>query len=208
MGTRTVIAAAAAVVALAVGSWALLRVGVGERAEHFEAPSPSATPIPSATSTSTPTAIGIPTTTAKPTAIPSSSPAPSPKPSPPLRAGAGAQPRWEDVPFTERPEDLGGALARAVADGVIDLHEHLALCFSVEPSGPRPPAGPEGDPEPPALELRLEARGDEVEVADAVVDTYGPSISLVTCARERVKGFRFPAPETAGRRIRLGFPLQ
>jgi len=206
MGSRTVIAAAAALVALAVGCWVVLRVGASPAAI---APSPERSPplregekaerSGSGPSISTSTAIPAPNATGNPPSTPSTTAnlAAAPRPT-----------RWEDVPFTEHPEDLGGALGRAVTDGVTDLREHLALCFSVEPEGPRPPAGPEGDPEPPALELRLEARGGEVVVADALVDTYGPSISLVTCARERVKGFRFPAPEAAGRRIRLGFPLQ
>lgn len=204
MGSRTVIAAAAAVLALAVGSWIVLRVGAPPAAI---APSPEPSPplrereraerSESGPSISTPTSSATSTSSASPTSTPTAT----------LPAAPGSTP-WEDVPFTERPEDLGGALGRAVADGVTDLREHLALCFSVEPESPRPPAGPEGDPEPPALELRLEARGDEVLVADALVDTYGPSLSLVTCARERVKGFRFPAPEAGGRRIRLGFPLQ
>jgi hypothetical protein len=45
-------------------------------------------------------------------------------------------------------------------------------------------------------------------IADALVDTYGPSLSLVTCARERAKGFQFPSSAAPGGRIRLAFPLQ
>jgi hypothetical protein len=199
------LAAAAAIVVLIVGSLALVawltRGGTALQAPLAAAPAPLA---PEAAPGSPPAF----RTDAPPAGASVAAPAP-------VDVNLPVPPRdsWLAVKAIAKPQQLG-PLGRELVSGLEDFQSRLVRCTDPDVQarhGGQPVAGLDGADQqgPPSLLLLLETLDGEIRIVDAPVESRGGADEVFfACAQKVLRGQTITAPSARrGDRIRFMFPL-
>lgn len=126
-------------------------------------------------------------------------------------AGPSSVEGWSDVPLAARLSNLG-PLARPVYDGLQKARAAMEPCFQAdakdEAAHPRAPNQEDGWGAA-IVTLQMEGRPGELVIVNAPLQSIGTSsLSLVECCEKVLRGFRIPADAaTPGKRYRLQHQL-